>query len=164
MIPIAIPRRQRLCLGCQTPFLPKNAYFSRLNLIKEREYERQDFCTACWQPDPRDAAENRSFWKGMIPPKTALEKKSDRFEKALESLKNLEGESEEDLKEAYLLALFLQRKKWLQPRGEFKRKGQDFVLYEVAATEELIEVLKMRLGVEDGGLQERIARKLHVCS
>lgn len=158
MIPIEIPRRQRQCVRGQEPFLQGMPYVSRLTLIKEGEYSRDDFCLACWD---KETDKGYISWKGEVPRKTAVEKKVDRLEKAFDILKqNLESDDAADHKEAFLLALFLQRKKWLLARGEFRRKGQEKLLFEVATTEEMMEVPKMALTPDDAAIQERIAQKL----
>ena len=158
MIPIEIPRRQRQCARGQEPFTQGMAYVSRLTLIKDGEYTREDFCVDCWA---KEQDKGYISWKGEVPRKTAVEKKTDRLEKALDILKQgLESDVAEDQKEAFLLALFLQRKKWLLSRGEFRRKGHEKLLFEVAGTEEMIEVPKIPLSASDGALQERIAQKL----
>lgn len=158
MIPIEIPRRQRQCIRGQEPFVQGMPYVSRLTLIKEGEYTRDDFCLACWE---KESDKGYISWKGEVPRKTAVEKKTDRLEKGLEILKqNLESDAAIDHKEAFLLALYLQRKKWLLARGEFRRKGQEKLLFEVAHTEEMIEVPKIALTPADSVLQEGIAKKL----
>lgn len=168
MIPIDIPRRAKQCCRGEEPFTQGMTYTSRITLLKDREYQREDFCPFCWEKEvKRTSMFPMTTWKGEVPKKTNIEKinelKADRLERALEVLRaNLENAVEEDLKEAYFIALYLQRKKWLVSRGEMKRKAGPTLLYEVVSTEELIEIPKVNIKAEDIHLQERIAAKLMV--
>lgn len=163
MILIDIPRRSRNCVKGQEPFSPGSLYYSRLVPAKEGEYSREDFCPECWKTEESESSHEagKVHWKGLVPKKTALEKKADSQEKALEALKNaLDGPEEEDKKEALLIALFLQRKKVLISRGELSKKGAVRFLFEVAETEEMIAVPKVLLTSGDAQLQARIAERL----
>lgn len=158
MIPIDIPRRAKTCSKNGEVFMPGHTYMSRLTLIKDRDYQREDFCLDCWTSESE--VKGSTLWKGEVPKKTLLEKKSDRLEKGLELLRQcLEADTLDDQKQAYFLALFLQRRKWLISRGEFRRKGVAKWLFEVSSTEELIEIPKVTIGQEDASLQELIAKK-----
>ena len=142
---IQIPSRARVCFGCQAPFTQGDNYASRLS----KKGDRCDFCFVCWD---KEKERGLALWKGQVPKKTAIEERTDRLERALELLK----EAESDPKEAFLIALFLQRKKWLSLKAEYR----DRLLYEVVATEEMIEISKVSLSAADTFLQQSIAEKL----
>ena len=94
-------------------------------------------------------------WKGKVPAKTKLEEKTDRLEKALVLLRD-----GEDPVEKMILALFLARKKWLHLRDEYKKGERTILLYEVVATEEMLEIEKKVLELKDAEKQASIAAKL----
>lgn len=94
-------------------------------------------------------------WQGRVPPKTKIEQNLDRLERALQMLR--EGEDPVD---RMIMALFLVRKKWLELRNEYKKQGQTYQIYEVVATEEMIEIEKKVLSLQDAIRQETIATRL----
>lgn len=160
MILLDIPRRAKICTLSAEHFVPGSLYFTRLIPLKEGEYERQDYSASSWEK-VKDDLQDAIIWKGEVPKKTALEKKTDKLEKGLEALRTaLEGESLEEQKEALLMALFLQRRKNLIARGEIKKKGVVKLLFEVLDTEEMLAVSKVTLNSDDSRLQARIAEKL----
>ncbi|MCB1113632.1 MAG: hypothetical protein KDK62_02635 [Chlamydiia bacterium] len=155
MIIVEIPRRARKCARDESPFHAGTPYFSRLIPLKEGRYEREDFCEACWKeesPSPGSIS-----WKGEVPKKTAKDKREDKIEGWFELLEQLlESTEEQSQKQAYLLALFLKRKRALAERGMLEGNH----LFEVIETEEAILVPKVKLTRDDLPLQELLAQKL----
>ena len=148
-IQVEIPKRARVCCLKQEPFKPGDTYHSRLSV----DYIREDFCEECWKNKPLHMT--LTSWKGKVPAKTKLEEKTDRLEKALILLR--EGD---DPVERMIIALYLQRKKWIHLHDEFKKGDKTFLLYEVVQTEEMIEIEKKVLSPQDAEKQAIIASKL----
>jgi len=162
--PIEIPSRSALCAGCGARFEPCAHYTSVLHEEKEAVLSRQDFCTAC-----RAKAEEKrgvTSWKGRVPEKIVEEDPfQSRDEKALALLKESATEEEqgERQQEAFILALYLARKRQLALRKELERKGERIFLYEVVETEEMIPVRQFKLTqLQTENIQAVLARKLKV--
>lgn len=156
-IPIEIPKRQRTCSQKGELLQPGMEYHSVLETTPQG-WLRHDYCQQCWQE--RSTKEAHTNWKGKVPAKTVLEKKVDRLSQALDALKD--NLTEKNLEEAYVLALFLHRKKWLALRGEKKKGDMTYLLYEIDATEEILAVPKLPLNsMNIAELQDKIAKKLN---
>jgi len=129
---ITIPRRSAYCMRCKAPFSLKQEIQSQI-LEEEGEWSRQDACLACFSPisgavvwkhtigsEEKIAPENRDYLQGVV--------------ELLQKL--IESELKEDHEEAFLLALYLVRKKVLVHRVKMG-------LYENLETGEMYMVPKI---------------------
>lgn len=137
---IEIPKRGKVCLGCQKPFEKGDSF--RSALIENEGWKRADYCVSCWEQLPQ--IEKVAFWHGVVPEqsdKVSLPK--DKGERALLLLKEKSATPDHE-REAFLLALYLLRKKLILLRKEVKNKeGEMLYLFEVAETEEPIAIKKV---------------------
>lgn len=152
MLIVQIPRRSRKCKSGEEPFQPGTSYYSRLLRINQETFERADFCEACWKKE--SPLQEAISWRGEVPKKSPKEKAEEKLEGWLELFRRLIEEKSE--KEAYLMALFLKRKKVLLERGALEGVS----LFEREETEELFQVRPMKLTKDDIPLQEALSKKL----
>ncbi len=146
---IEIPRRGQVCLHGQEPFTGGMEYYSvLLDGVAEGAYERQDYCSQCWDQLAKQNAISKSLstWKSNVPmKKEASDLPKQRDARALyllkEALKNNEPES---CAEAFVLALYLARKRLMYQRQEIKlADGKPALIFEVAETEEMLCVRRI---------------------
>jgi hypothetical protein len=133
----SLPRRLSRCILGQEPFEQGMEYLSFL----DAEGCRRDYCPSCWEKIAKNGEGH--FWKGKIPYKR--EKVSQPDERALKLFRQ-----HKDLKQRFVLALYLQRKEQLVRRTQ--------TLYEIPETGELFEVEKISLSSEEG---ERLAKEIN---
>ena len=109
---IAIPKRAASCAQCHNDFKPAEEIQSQL-LDIEGEWIRQDTCVACFSP-----LESAVIWKHTIGSEEKIEPENrDHIVTSLELLQRLiESNVAEEHEEAFLLALYLVRKKVLVHR------------------------------------------------
>lgn len=120
---ITIPKRSTACQVCQKPFEIGEEMISQLF----PDFLRKDSCLSCYVPAIA------TTWKQKYPQKVSLkEDDKDEIAKAWELLGSSKGE------EAYILALYLLRKKILAKRG---KEG----LYEHLETGEMVMVEEVDL-------------------
>lgn len=120
---INIPRRNAFCQGCQKPFEVDQEIVSQLH----EDFSRKDTCLSCF------AQVKATTWKQKYRQKlSVVQDDLDELSRAWELLQTSEGE------EAYILALYLVRKKILARRG---KEG----LYEHLETGEMIKVEEVDL-------------------
>ena len=159
-----IPRRSRTCSHKEERFETGDEYHSVL-VDKEEEITRLDFCTTCWsEVQNGEGIVGNTHWKGKVPEKR-VEKMQDlsRDEKALELLKEaLADEGAPAEEEAFVLGLYLERRRLIARRKEVPRDGALFALYEVLSTEEMLTVKTIPLSqLAVKGIQARISEKLN---
>lgn len=100
---IVIPKRMTACFSCQKPFLPMQEIVSELV-----EWNRKDFCSNCFNQAPHAIT-----WKQKYQEKASIEPEDqDEIAKSWELL-----QKNEDPEVAYILTLYLARKKILAKRG-----------------------------------------------
>ncbi len=137
---ITIPRRSRVCLQGGDAFASGDSYFSIL--IPEGEgYRRQDYCSKCWSSSAKEQSiENgRTHWRSKVPIKEQ-KKELSSDDKALDRLMELvDGESDEEAALAFLMALYLERKRRIVMRKELPTG----FCYENLRTEEMVVVKKI---------------------
>lgn len=109
---IAIPKRAAVCAQCHNEFKPAQEIQSQL-LDLEGEWIRQDTCVACFSP-----LASAVIWKHTIGSEEKIEPENrDHIVTSLELLQRLiESDAAEEHEEAFLLALYLVRKKVLVHR------------------------------------------------
>lgn len=130
-----IPRRSNACSQGQEPLKPGMTYHTMLEESPEGEIVRKDYCIECWNSEKLSGTVN---WKSSVPkpPKPAITPAA-RDESSLMLLKGGECQPEE----AFVLALYLSRRKKIALRKETRERNY----YEVLATEEIITVSKVPL-------------------
>jgi len=160
--PLVIPRRSHQCSAGQEPLLPGTAYFSVVNEDAQGEYVRTDYCPNCWKTVER--TEEAIHWKGKVPDKKKRLEYADlsRDERAMAVFKDtLSSAEKEHHEEAFVLSLFLARKRYLLPRKQLRKEETLFQLYEVGSTEEMVAVPQIDLSdLEVEKVQKRLAEKM----
>jgi hypothetical protein len=130
------------CTKCNKPFEDKEALFSQLAFI-DGEYQRHDFCKACWDKDESGL----SSWKTVFivpPPPQEEALKKENAESLLRRL--MAKENEEDLNAVFILAVMLERKKILVERDTKKAEdGRKLRIYEHKKTNESFMVIDPEL-------------------
>lgn len=127
-----LPRRASKCFLKEEPFLPGSSLIS-LVIPKKEGFLRRDYCLHCWESVKEE--KGSSFWK-VILPKKAEESKSLSDLQALELFCSLLGKEKEL---AFVLALYLERKKFLTKR----REGEEELIFENNENGELYIVEKV---------------------
>lgn len=168
---IEIPRRAHACCECEQEFLPATEYHSAITEVEpdpesesqteEGESQRFDYCPACWEK-LGCPANGRTHWRGKMPKKREKKEPVNRDDQAFELLRAaLDGDDDASRSEAFVLALFLARRKVLAMRKEKLRDGRLYQLYEEPATGVMIPVPKVELSqLEVESIQRSIAYKL----
>jgi len=163
VLPIEIPKRAKICVKCEETFKPGMEYYSILVDESNASIKRQDFCLSCWGKNAEVPADVKSVWKAQVSyQKDEKHQFRNRDEKIFHLFKELlYQEEEQDKMEAYVLSLYLMRKKQLLQREELTQDEEVKILYEIASTEEMILVKRFELTqMQIGLIQLRIAEKL----
>jgi len=163
---IEIPRRATACLHGQEPFVGGMEYYSVLmDGPSEGIYQRQDYCSQCWDKLSKEKAlpPNQSSWKSNVPlKKEASDLPKQRDARALYLLKEaIKSQEPADCEEAFVLSLYLARKRLMYQRQEIKlADGKPALIFEVAETEEMLCVRKIPLSeLQVGNVQLELAKK-----
>lgn len=151
LLNFSIPRRGRSCAHSGQKLEPGAEYLSILTEgASEGELVREDILYSWWQEHGSTAELEaaKSSWRGKVPacegsPVTKEEYLERAFELLYEYLK-----AEERIK-AFLVALYLARKKKLLLRQEMVAEGRTTYLYEVAETEEIIPIEVVEPSADD---------------
>lgn len=157
---IEIPKRSKVCVEGQEPFSPDTEYYS---LLRQENgiLQRFDYCERCWK---RLELKEKTYWKGRIPAEHWSDQPAQsRDELVLNCLKEMLAQTgQEEREEAFVLGLYLARKKLLTFRQQLKHNdGSIFLLYELLETEEILSIPDIRLaGLNIKHIQRRIATKL----
>jgi len=164
---LEIPKRSHTCSSKGETFVPGAEYYSIVLDGDAGLLQRRDFCTGCWENSAKKEwlPEARSNWKSVVPKKAEVPKKVEKNEEhVLELLKEaLNAEGSEAQAEAFLLALYLARKKQIYLRQQLKdANGELISLYEVAATEEMLCVRRCALSaLQMDSIQKRLMDQLN---
>lgn len=168
MFQIEIPKRASQCLKGGELLVQGMDYYSALiRSENEQVYLRQDYCPKCWEQEggSQSAQAMNSSWKSMVPlKKEGSELPKRRDERALYLLKDILSSqlSPDTMEEAFVLALYLARRRLIYLRQEMKRGGKPFCIYEVAETEEMLCVPKISLSdLQVEKVQLELARKFN---
>jgi hypothetical protein len=167
MFQIEIPKRATTCIKGGESLVQGMEYYSTLIRAEgEEEYQRHDYCLACWEKTV-DQAMQSSSWKSVVPTKkdgSELPKRRD--ERALYLLKEVlrDKENESSEAEAFVLSLYLARRRLIFFRQEMKKRDNKPVnIYEVAATEEMLCVPKFEISeLPIEKIQLELAKKFKV--
>lgn len=163
LLQLEIPRRGRHCALGGENLSPGMEYYSIL-IEQDQGFLRQDFCLPCWEKTKEESiAKASSHWKSKVPAKLELDTMHlEQDEKAIYLLKEaLEKKTAEDDAQAFILALYLARKKQITLRDEIIQEGQKVNLYEDVATEEIFCVRNMELSqLQIQKIQQELAKQL----
>lgn len=136
----------KACDGCQVEFQHKQPLYSSL-FFENGEYQRKDFCAACWKSEDSGL----SSWKTLflVPPPPAEEAvKKENAESLLRKL--MAKENEEDLNAIFILTVMLERKKILVERNTQRGEdGRKLRVYEHKKTGETILVIDPELKLDE---------------
>lgn len=164
---MTIPRRASHCAGNGELLTPGMDYYSMLcNSEHEGGFHRYDYCPECWKQVDKEGS--ISSWKSTVPKrKDLLEQPKQRDARALCLLKEALEHSEDPQarEEAFILALYLQRRRRLVVRQEITdASGQVSTLYEAPESEEMFCVPKLPLSaLQIASLQTSLAAKFSGC-
>lgn len=163
---IEIPRRSKKCAKGEEEFAPGDHYFSILIDNQENGFCRSDFCIDCWEIAKLERVDQiDSYWKSRVSSISSMrnmEIQRTRDEKAFDLLRQaLQNETLEGEEDAFLLALYLARRRLLALRKEKKKDNVHLCIYEAIETEEMLCVKKMHISSERiVKAQERLAAQL----
>lgn len=142
---IEIPRRSRNCHSCTKPFSDGDVYMSVLLNDDQVEFARCDYCENCYQ-QVHAQEKPPIMWKGnAICISSKRKEPPDQKERLINLLREtLANPDEAD--EAFVIALYLARKRTLIFRHEIQlQDGRVQWVYEASATEEMFSVPKVPL-------------------
>jgi hypothetical protein len=168
MFQLEIPKRSLHCFNGGELLHPGTEYYSALfRGENENVCHRHDYCLACWnKSDCHSEVGQISSWKSVVPQKkdgSDLPKKRD--ERALYLLKKAlcEPENNHSIAEAFVLALYLARRRLIVLRQEMIMEGKPpLCIYEVRDTEEMVCVPKIPISeLEIEKLQMELAKKFN---
>ncbi len=163
-----IPRRAPACALGKEPFTAGMEYYSTLETLQDSGLERKDYCVSCWDNAAHKELLNKSLshWKSKVQGKKDEHPlPQDRTERALELLRRaLANVEETSHEEAFVLALYLARRRKLYLRQELQQANGEWIsLYEVAATEEMLAVKKIALSsLQTEKVQTSLAHKFRL--
>lgn len=165
MFQIEIPKRGAVCSQGGESLIPGTEYYSALISAETGAgYVRQDYCQDCWkrtQGKPFDRV--CSTWKSTVPRgKETSDLPKKRDERVFYLLREILAKQESPA-EAFVLALYLARRRLLFLRQEMIHEGKyPVIIYEVAETEEMICVPSFSLSeLQVEQLQVSLAKKLN---
>ncbi|MBT3393555.1 MAG: hypothetical protein HN411_00380 [Waddliaceae bacterium] len=138
---IKIPRRNKHCYKDNETLMPGIYYHSAILWDDDEEvYHRRDYCISCWKNGAKDEniQQGWSYWKAQVPEKNNDNKKDDTTneEQALTTIKEAQENGDEGIKEAFIAALYLERKRILAFRKEIHDNNKTSRIYEHPITEE----------------------------
>lgn len=138
---IGIPRRSRICTKTKEKLAPGSEYVSVIREgDEEGEFLREDVSIGYWNEHGAELLEGcKSHWRGRMPLKVEVKEPEELMSRAFEMFEAALGEPEGELT-AFVLALFLARKKVLVLRQEMEHYGRLHYLFEVKEGEEVFSV------------------------
>ncbi len=138
-----IQSRAHACAACGKAFVDKEVYHTLL-FDEKAEFQRSDICQGCWQKQYSDGARERkgfiSYWHGVYnappPPSDPIQK--DNAESLLRKL--IELNDPHYIPAAYILAVMLERKRWLKIKEQVVREGKRIFIYEHPKTGDVFTI------------------------
>ena len=166
MFQIEIPKRATSCIKGGELLAQGMEYYS--TLVRgdgEEDFQRHDYCPACWEK--ANQTMQSSSWKSVVPfKKDGSELPKRRDERALYLLKEVlrDKENENSALEAFVLSLYLARRRLIFFRQEMKKRDNKTVsIYEVAETEEMLCIPKFEISeLPIEKIQLELAKKFKV--
>lgn len=161
---LEIPKRNQTCSKGAEALVPGATFFSTLQEDEKENYIRKDYCVSCWQAFQSELIDGvKTFWKSKFPTKKEKRHFENRFEQAFALLQETVSSTvEEEQMEAFVLALFLSRKKHLLLREEIVLDGNKYYMYEVAATEQTLPIKFFPLNsIQIDKIQANLSKKFN---
>lgn len=142
------------CAKCEKGFEDKEPLHSNLSFNAD-QYERHDFCKACWDKNNPGL----SSWKTLFivpPPPEGDVVKKENAESLLRKL--LEKEEPADLNAIFILTVMLERKKILVERNTQRTEdGRKIRIYEHKKTNESFMIIDPELKLTElGSIQDEV--------
>jgi len=158
---IDIPKGANCCSKGNEPLEPGAQYHSVLSDGEGEETLRHDYCVACWTA-LEQAPEGHTHWIGKVPAKKEKREPLNRDDQAFELLRCALDSAEPEAKsEAFVLALYLARRRILAMRKEKASDEGSLQLYEVMASGEMLAVPRIDLShLQVEAIQKAIAKKM----
>jgi len=143
-----IQARAHACEACGRAFHDQENYHTLL-FDEKAAFRRLDICTPCWQKQYSEGARDRkgfiSYWHGTYeappPPTDPIQKEN--AESLLRKL--IELQDPHYIPAAYILAVMLERKRFLKVKEQLVRDGQRVFVYEQPKTGDLFTVVDPNL-------------------
>jgi hypothetical protein len=165
---IDIPKRGQHCsLGNET-FIPGAEIQSALKETTAGAYERHDYCLSCWEKLGSQNVHKgfSTSWRSKMALKRIVsDLPKQREARAMAMLKAALLRAEQlDIEEAFVLSLYLARKRLLFFRQEMVlESGERAFLYEAAESEEMLCVLQISLSsLEVEKIKNELASKFNI--
>lgn len=147
-----LSNRKSICSECERGFHEGDTFHTAIFWNDaEGEYQRKDFCEACWKAIEEDV-DAFSCWKSTYEPPSTDGKKKDAVQKedAESLLKRLIEENDPaSEKTRFILALMLERKKIFQQIDAHDRNGQKLLIFKRRKTEEIYIVPDLDLKMDE---------------
>jgi len=146
-----IAKSERRCARCGRGFSEEEEYYSAL-YDTGAEFERRDFCTACWEaPDTPPSGEPFSFWKAEVPKADQPKKLFVDNNVIFDFFCRLASEEDQPVKRnfRYILGLMLMRKKRLKLKDVLRQNGKEYLVLRRSRTKEMHRVLDPKLTEEE---------------
>jgi hypothetical protein len=143
-----IQSRAHACAACGKAFVDKEVYHTLL-FDEKAEFRRSDICQGCWQKQYSEGARERkgfiSYWHGVYhappPPSEPIQKEN--AESLLRKL--IELNDPHYIPAAYILAVMLERKRWLKIKEQIVREGQRVFIYEQPKSGDIFTIVDPNL-------------------
>jgi len=138
-----IQSRAHSCQVCGKSFADKEAYHTLLFDVKQ-DFLRQDICDGCWKAQHSQGASDRkgfvSYWQGVYeaPPPRPEPIQKETAESLLRKL--IELNDPQHIAATYILAVMLERKRFLKVKEQIVRDGQRIFVYEQPKTGDLFTI------------------------
>lgn len=158
----AVPKRTGVCEASGEPLQAGSTVYSFVYETEEG-WLRKDYSEAGWDSVGKDACTELAgvHWKSTLPmPEKKPEKPEDRDRRAVEVLKAL-AHQPETVADAFILSLFLRRRRRLLLKKVFKKEDKEFHLFEIAGSSEIVPIQQVELSaIETESVQRRLAERL----
>lgn len=164
---LIIPRRSRSCSRTKKKFEPGAEYISIISEgEKEGHFHREDILYDYWKDheEPELLEKARSTWRALVPSGPDVPKEPEELlERAVELF--FEYSEKDDRLRAFILALFLARKKVFIFRQEIIHQDHPAYLFEVVDTEEIVCLPVMKPRQEQiREIQDELSREVGIAA
>jgi hypothetical protein len=143
-----IQGRAHACEACGNYFKDKEIYHTLL-FDEKSDFRRSDICQNCWQQQYSEGSRERkgfvSYWQGVFeappPPTDPIQKQT--AESLLRKL--IELNDPKYIPAGYILAVMLERKRFLKVKEQVVRDGQRVFIYEQPASGDVFTIVDPNL-------------------